>query len=65
MQKILMKYGTITKLAIEMGVNEKTVREALRFVTEGEQPDLIRKKAVSEYGGIPIDTTRGKVFTLR
>lgn len=59
-----MKHGTIIKLAKEMGLNEKTVREALRFVTEGEQPDLIRKKAVLEYGGIPLDLAKGKVFTL-
>ncbi len=64
MQKILMKHGTSIKLAREMGVSDRTVRDALRFVTEGEQPDLIRKKAVSEYGGVPIDFKTGKVFTL-
>lgn len=59
-----MKHGTSIKLAKEMGVSDKTVRDALRFATEGEQPDLIRKKAVKEYGGIPIDLKTRKVFNL-
>lgn len=59
-----MKHGTITKLATELGVNERTVRQALRFATEGEQPDLIRQKAVLNYGGTPFDSRTGKVFKL-
>lgn len=64
MQKILMKHGTAIKLANEVGVSDKTVRDALRFVTEGEQPDLIRSKAVKNYGGIPFDFKTGKVFKI-
>lgn len=64
MQRILMKHGTSIKLSQEMGVSDRTVREALRFATEGQQPDLIRQKAVRDYGGIPFDFKTGKVFNL-
>lgn len=48
--KILYERGTIVKLAKRFGVTEATVRLALRFATEGEQPDLIRQVALKEYG---------------
>ena len=48
--KILYERGTVVKLAKRFGVTEATVRLALRFATEGEQPDLIRKLALKEYG---------------
>ena len=48
--KILYERGTIVKLAKRFGVTEATVRLALRFATEGEQPDLIRQIAINEYG---------------
>lgn len=48
--KILYEKGTIPKLAKRFGVTENTVRNALRFTTEGEQPDLIRSTALKEYG---------------
>lgn len=48
--RILYEKGVIKKIANRVGVTEATVRLALRFATEGEQPDLIRKVALSEYG---------------
>lgn len=47
---ILYERGVIPKLAKRFGVTERTVRSALRCVTEGEQPDLIRMVALKEYG---------------
>lgn len=48
--KILYERGVIPKLAKRFSVTENTVRNALRFTTEGEQPDLIRQIAIKEYG---------------
>lgn len=48
--RILYERGVIAKLAKRVGVTEATVRLALRFATEGEQPDLIRQVAIKEYG---------------
>lgn len=48
--RILYEKGVIPKLAKRFGVTENTVRNALRFTTEGEQPDLIRTIALKEYG---------------
>ena len=48
--KILYERGMVTKLASRLGVTEQTVRNALRFATEGEQPDLIREIALKDYG---------------
>ncbi len=48
--RILYERGVISKIAKRVGVTEATVRLALRFATEGEQPDLIRQIAIKEYG---------------
>lgn len=48
--RILYEKGVIPQLAKRFNVSENTVRYALRFATEGEQPDLIRKVAIEEYG---------------
>lgn len=48
--RILYDKGVIKKLAADFSVSDHTVRNALRFVTEGEQPDLIRKAAIKYYG---------------
>lgn len=42
--------GVVSKLSSRFGVTEQTVRNALRFSTEGNQPDLIREVALKEYG---------------
>lgn len=48
--RILYEKGVIPKLARHFGVTEHTVRNALRFVTDGEQPEAIRKEALKNYG---------------
>lgn len=48
--KILYEKGVVSKLSSRFGVTDQTVRNALRFSTEGEQPDLIREVALKEYG---------------
>lgn len=48
--KILYEKGVVSKLSSRFGVTEQTVRNALRFSTEGNQPDLIREVALKEYG---------------
>lgn len=48
--RILYEKGVIPKLAKYFGVSEHTVRNALRFVTEGEQPEAIRNEALKNYG---------------
>lgn len=48
--RILYEKGVIPRIAKRFGVSDNTVRYALRFVTEGEQPDLIRSTALKEYG---------------
>lgn len=48
--RILYEKGVISRLAVRFNVSEHTIRNALRFTTEGEQPDLIRKVALDEYG---------------
>ena len=47
---ILYERGVIKKLAARFNVTDRTVTNAMRFVTEGEQPDLIRATAIKEYG---------------
>ena len=32
-------------------VTMQTVRNALKFTTDGELPDMIRKEAIQNYGG--------------
>ena len=47
--RILYDKGVIQKLAKHFSVSDHTVRNALRFVTEGEQPDAIRNAAIKYY----------------
>lgn len=48
--RILYEKGVIPRIAKRFSVSDNTVRYALRFATEGEQPDLIRSTAIKEYG---------------
>lgn len=48
--RILYEKGVIPKIAKEFNVSENTVRNALRFTTEGEQPDAIREFALKYCG---------------
>lgn len=66
MHKIyLPERGTLGKLAKDIGVTTRTVQYALKYITEGEQPDLIRERAVKYYNGViikrPIRTPMKKV----
>lgn len=67
--RILYERGVIPRIAKRVGVTEATVRLALRFVTEGEQPDLIRKVAINEYGCVlqrkPIPLSKLKAGETR
>jgi len=47
--RILYERGVISKIAKQFNVADATVRNALRFATEGEQPDKIREAALSAY----------------
>jgi DeoR/GlpR family transcriptional regulator of sugar metabolism len=51
MARILVERGSVKKLATLFEVSEQTVRNALRYITEGETPERIREKALSS-GGI-------------
>lgn len=51
MARILVERGSVKKLAIFFEVSEQTVRNALRYITEGEAPERIREKALAS-GGI-------------
>ena len=43
MARILVERGSVKKLAILFEVSEQTVRNALRYITEGEMPERIRE----------------------
>ncbi len=53
--KILYEKGTVQKMAKALGVSQGTIRNALRFVTEGDQPDKIREEALKYYGCVMIE----------
>lgn len=50
-KRIVCPPGAVKRIAAQYGVCENTVRYALKFLTEGEQPDKIRKTALEEYNG--------------
>lgn len=50
--RIIYERGVVQKLAKRFSVDDSTVRRALAFQSEGEQPDLIRRACVQEYGGV-------------
>lgn len=61
MKRILVETGEKKKLAEYFNVTQQTVRNALRGLTEGEQPDKIRAEALRRGGAVvkrsPIRTT--------
>lgn len=57
-KRIVYPRGTVKELAKRFGVCENTVRYALKFLTDGEQPEAIRKMAVEEYGAAVSRITR-------
>ena len=50
MERILVETGEKKKLAQFFNVTQQTVRNALRGLTEGEQPDRIRAEALKRGG---------------
>lgn len=50
-RRIILPYGGTAKIAKHFGVTMQTVRNALKFTTDGELPDMIRKEAIQNYGG--------------
>ena len=68
MERILVESGEKKKLAAYFGVTTQTVRNALRGLTEGDQPDRIRREAIRRGGAVvkrrfvrpaPLETDRG------
>lgn len=52
MERILVESGEKKKLAAYFGVTTQTVRNALRGLTEGDQPDRIRAEALRRGGAV-------------
>lgn len=50
LQKIIVERGQAQEIARIFNVTDQTVRNALRFITEGEMPDRIRKYALTHGG---------------
>lgn len=51
---ILYERGTVKKMAQAFGVTDQTIRNALRFISEGELADKIRKEAIEYYGCVLV-----------
>lgn len=51
-KKIVVPYGTLSRMAEAFGCQIRTVRKALAFETDSEQARLLRTKALKEYGGM-------------
>ena len=58
-QKIIkMKQAKLVMLMKRTGKSRSSVYAALRFATDGEEPERIRSLAVKEYGGVETTVTR-------
>ena len=54
-KEIIVKYGSITKLAKECNTTRQSVRNALRGLVNSDDADNIRKRAkASPYYGVEI-----------
>lgn len=51
-KEIIVPHGAIKKIARDTSFSELTVRYALRGVTDTENANLIRKRAIEFYGGL-------------
>ena len=49
--RIIVPQGNINKIAKHFGVSRECVSRALKFITQGDRPDNIRKEALTNYGG--------------
>lgn len=54
-QKIILPYGTMKRMAKHIGCDRTTIDEALRFTRETELQNKIRNEALSNYGGRIIE----------
>lgn len=52
MEKILVEYGKIKKIASDCGVSVPTVRYALRGAIDTDLSRMIRSRAVKFFGGV-------------
>ena len=52
MEKILVEYGKIKKIASDCGVSVPTVRYALRGAIDTDLSRMIRNRAVKFFGGV-------------
>lgn len=52
--QILAKRGAMEEIAKRMNVTTRTVYNALRYITAGEQADTIRQIAICEFDGVEI-----------
>lgn len=58
--RILVKYGSVRKLAKAFGVSESLVSQALRGQQNGEKAKKIRHVALSQYGGVEFQNIESK-----
>lgn len=59
LKKILVDRGEVQRIAKLFEVSEQTIRNALKFITEGEEPDRYRTEAIK--GGGAIITRKVKI----
>ncbi|MFQ7266181.1 MAG: hypothetical protein ACLRPS_04815 [Paraprevotella clara] len=52
---IIIPYGSKKKICKACGVSPETVRKALKFITESDEADKIRREALNNYGGTLIE----------
>lgn len=57
-KRIIVPVGNVKRIATEIGVSPQAVRNALRYLTEGERPNQIRKEALENYGGAVSTVSR-------
>jgi hypothetical protein len=60
-KRILIFNGDTKRLAKQFGVSTQTVRNALRFITVGDLPDMIRLEAIRRGGKISAVSFNTKV----
>ena len=48
---IIVPHGQTTKLASHIGCTIQAVRNALKYISDSEQAQRIRREAVENYGG--------------
>ena len=53
--QIIVPFGNKKKMSQEFGVSMETIRKALKFMTESEEANRIRREALANYGGTLIE----------